>query len=392
MHADDARWSERYDGTLVDLFDMHDEIAQAVARELATQAPGPRPAHREKLENPRAVESYLRARYEVWKFSLAGLQQAERLLRNALELVGPNTRLLATLGHTCARYSELGLDPNGEFRGKAAECAEKIFELDENSSRGYLLRGIVQFYSGALRAALAPLERSMETRPTDPDALSLLGYLYALSGRNACASQLIDKVFDIDPLTPINHFLPGFVAVMEGRWADALPYYQRFFDLDTQNPFAAWTWGYVLLRNGRVDETAEVMRELNNEHAGSVLAQLGAALLHGIRGEPEAARHAVTDELRTGGGNSELLSRELTHCLALAGKTDEALDWLENTIRIGNINYPFWSQHSDWVASLRTDTRLEALMTEMEQEWKSGVSSSGEHRGKSTVGGEKGLR
>lgn len=56
----------------------------------------------------------------------------------------------------------------------------------------------------------------METRPTDPDALSLLGYLYALSGRNACASQLIDKVFDIDPLTPINHFLPGFVAVMEG--------------------------------------------------------------------------------------------------------------------------------------------------------------------------------
>jgi hypothetical protein len=106
---------------------------------------------------------------------------------------------------------------------------------------------------------------------------------------------------------------------------------------------------------------------------------MGAALLHGVVGEPEAARKAVTDELRTGAINSELLSRELTHCLALSGETDEALDWLENTFRIGNINYPFWSQHDDWVASLRPDARFEALMAEMEQEWKSGVSSSGNH-------------
>jgi adenylate cyclase len=105
VDASDARWGERYDGTLAGLFDMHDEIAKDVAEELAMQAPEPGPENEEKLENPRAVESYLRARYEVWKFSLAGLQQAERQLRNALELVGPNTRLLATLGHAYSRYN-----------------------------------------------------------------------------------------------------------------------------------------------------------------------------------------------------------------------------------------------------------------------------------------------
>ena len=49
---------------------------------------------------------------------------------------------------------------------------------------------------------------------------------------------------------------------------------------------------------------------------------LGTAHLHDVRGEPEAANEAVTDELRAAARSTELLSRELTHCLALAGETE----------------------------------------------------------------------
>ena len=369
LDSNDARWSESYNGTLGNLFEIQDKIAHSVADELAMNLGTPETANDDELEDPRAVESYLRARYETLKFSREGLQQAERHVLNALELVGPNARLLAALGHAYAKHHELGLDPTGEFAEKAAECVEKIFELDPRSPRGYLLLGIVRFFSGDLRAAREPLERSLEANPNDPDALVILGYLYALSGHNERAAQLFDEVLDIDPLTPLNHCMPGFVAVMEGRYADALPHYRRFLELDPQNPFALWTWSYVLLRNGKQDKASQVVRELNSEYAGSTLAQLGAALFHGVRGEREAAREAVTDELRAAARNSELLSRELTHCLALAGETDEALSWLENTVRIGNVNYPFWSRHNDWVASLRTDPRFEALMKKMKQEW-----------------------
>jgi TolB-like protein/Flp pilus assembly protein TadD len=376
LDSDDARWSERFNGTLGDLFEIQAEIARSVAEELAIHLGAPEPTNDDELEDPRAVESYLRARYETLKFSKDGLQQAERHLINGLDLVGPNARLLGALGHAYAKYSELGLDLSGEFIVKAAECAKKIFELDPHSSRGYLLLGMVRFFSGDLRAAREPLERSLETNPTDPDALVMSGYLCALSGQNERASQLFDEALDVDPLTPLNHCMPGFVAVMEGRYADALPHYRRFLDLDPENPFAMWTWSYVLLRNGRVDEASEAVRELNTEHAGSVLAQLGVALFHGVCGKPEAAREAVTDELRAAARNSELLSRELTHCLALAGETEEALSWLENTVRIGNVNYPFWSQHNEWVACLRTDARFEELMIKVKQDWMSIVSNA----------------
>lgn len=371
LDSDDVRWSGRFNGTLADLFEIQDEVAQSVARELAIRLGAREPAEVGELEDPRAVESYLRARYETLKFSEDGLQQAERHLLNGLHVVGPNARLLGALGHAYAKYGELGLDPAGAFMAKAAECADKIFELDPHSSPGYLLLGMVRFFSGDLRAARVPLERSLDTNPTDPDALVTLGYLCALSGQNERASQLFDELLDVDPLTPLNHCMPGFVALMEGRCSDALPHYKRFLELDPKNAFAIWTWNYVLLRNGRVDEASEVVRKLNTDHAGSALTQLGTALFHGVCGEPEAAKEAVTDELRAAARNTELLSRELTHCLALAGETEEALGWLENTVRIGNINYPFWSRHNKWVACLRDDARFDALMIDVKREWTS---------------------
>ena len=374
--SDDVRWGEHYDRTVGDLFKIQDEIARSVAKELSIRLGAPESTSDNEPEDPRAIESFLRARYETLKFSRDGLQQAEQHLLNGLHLVGPNARLLSALGHTYAKYSELGLDPTGEFIAKAGECAEKIFELDPHSSPGYLLLGLVRFFSGALRAAREPLERSLDSNPADPDALTMLGYLCALSGQNERAAQLFDEVLDIDPLTPLNHGMPGFVAIIEGRYSDAIPHYKRFLELDPKNPFAIWAWNYVLLRNGRIDEASEVVHELNTEHAGSVLAQLGAALLHGVCGEPEAAREAVTDELRAAARNTELLSRELTHCLALSGEVEEALSWLENTVRIGNINYPFWSQHNEWVDSIRSTSRFDAIMYDVECEWMSVTSNS----------------
>jgi len=376
LDSDDAQWSERFDGTLADLFDMHDEIALAVAEGLAQHVPPPEPVNEEKLEDPRAVESYLRARYQMWRFSKAGLQQAERHLSNGLDLVGPNIRLLATLGHVYARHSEIGLDPNGVFLGKAAECANRIFELDANSSRGYSLLGMVQFHSGALRAALEPLERALGANPTDPDTLGTLGYLYALIGRNEQALHLLSECLAIDPLTPINHCMPGFVALMEGRNSDALPHYRKFFAMDPYNPFAAWSFGYVLLRNGRVDEASEAFGELKVNHPDSVMAQLADAILNGVCGKHEATRDAITSKLRAAAQNSELLSREITHSLALAGETDEALDWLENTVRIGNVNYPFWAHHNEWVDSIRGNSRFDAILRDVEREWMSVTSIS----------------
>jgi len=188
--------------------------------------------------------------------------------------------------------------------------------------------------------------------------------------------HLFAECLAIDPLTPINHCMPGFVAIMEGRNSDALPHYRQFLKMDPYNSFAAWSLGYVLLRNGRHDEASEIIGELKVNHPDSIMAQLADAILSGVCGKHEATRDAITSELRAAAKDSELLSREITHSLALAGETDEALDWLENTVRIGNVNYPFWAQHNEWVDSIRGNSRFDAIMRDVEREWMSVTSIS----------------
>ena len=234
---------------------------------------------------------------------------------------------------------------------------------------------MVNFYSGARRAAREPLEQAFRANPGDPDTLGLLGYLYALIGRNEQALNLLAECLAVDPLTPINHCMPGFVALMEGRNSDALPAYRKFFAMDPYNQFAAWSLGYTLLRNSRIDEASAIMGDVKVNHPDSIMAQLGDAILSGVLGEQEATRNAITGELRAAARNSELLSREITHSLALAGETDDALDWLENTVRIGNVNYPFWAQHNDWVDSIRGHSRCDALMRDVQREWMSLTSN-----------------
>ena len=233
LESEESRWSERYTGALDDLFGIQEEVARSVAEALTLQfsSTGEENVRGRGIEDTRAMESYLRARYETWKFSRDGLQAAERHLKNGMEIVGDNALLFASLGHAYANYAQLGIDPEGAYLEQAAACAERVFDLEPDSSRGHFLQGLVRFHSGDLRSARAPPERPLVGRPNDPDILAMLGYLSTLCGQHTRASDLFQRALDVDPLTPLNIALPGFLASSQGRQEDALYYYRKYRDI-----------------------------------------------------------------------------------------------------------------------------------------------------------------
>jgi hypothetical protein len=156
---------------------------------------------------------------------------------------------------------------------------------------------------------------------------------------------------------------------MEARKADTLPYYRRFLEMGPYDASPKWSYGYALLRNGSLDEASGVIDGLRASHPDSIMGPLAYGILSGLRGRPAAARDAISSELRAAARNGELLSREITHSLALAEETDGALDWLENTVRTGNTSYPFWAQHNEWPDSIRGHSRFDAIMGDVEREW-----------------------
>lgn len=364
-------WVDTYAGTVDEVFGIQERVAGAIAGALRIElSPAEeRELRRRGIEDPVAHESYLRARHEMWSFSREGLEKARRHILNAIELVGDNELLLATLGHIHVWFLQTGVaDP--EHLEKAEECAEAILRLAPDSRHGHRLRGLIEFQRGDLRSARPHLQASLERDPDDPDTLATLGYLHCLVGREERGLSFFDRLLAIDPLTPLNHALPGFVAVLEGRFADAVEPYRTFLRMDDGGPFSMMNWVWILGLNERIEEAEPMVSALTEKHPESPFTSIARALFLALRGERTAASDAISPALREAARRTEMFSRFLAECHALAGDVEEALDWLEHAVEIGLAHYPYLSRIDPLLENVRGEPRFREIMARVEAEWR----------------------
>jgi eukaryotic-like serine/threonine-protein kinase len=364
-HTDDQLWAGKFDGTMEEVFEIQEQVAEAIVGALHVHlSPGEAEALSSRpIDDPRAFESYLRARYEAWRFSSEGLARAKRYIETALEIVGDNELLYSTLGHILAMYIETGTDPDASV-GQVEEVAEQVFAINPDSARGHWLKSWAAFYRGNLPKAMRAGEHSRVLAPDDPDMLILLGYIYVHAGRNDEATELLERALELDPLTPLTQGIQGMVPIMEGRFADAIGPYRRQLEMDPDSPFASVFLAWALAYDRRTDEAIAAF-EAAARLPESAFTSYANSMAHALRGDADAALRAITPAFRAAAQNSEMFARELAHCHALAGDTSQALEWLEREIELGMLNYPFLAEHDWFLDGLRDEPRFKALLAKV---------------------------
>ena len=99
-------WTEKYSGTLDDVFDIQEQVSRSIveALELTLSPEVERRTAKRPIDNVHAYECYMRARQETWRFTEEGLARALELIRRGLKLAGDNAVLYAAMGTAYWQY------------------------------------------------------------------------------------------------------------------------------------------------------------------------------------------------------------------------------------------------------------------------------------------------
>jgi TolB-like protein/thioredoxin-like negative regulator of GroEL len=368
--TDDHLWTEKYDGTLEDIFIIQERLARLIASALKLRltTDDERRLEARPIRDVQAYECYLRARYEAWRWRRDAIDHAVQLLQNGLAIVGDNATLYSALGHAYLQYREAGVDFSERPIDQAEKCAHKVVSLEPSSSAGFRLRGWIHYARGRIQDAVNSLKAALEIDPNDADTLLLLCNCYLISGKVTAARPLIDRLLPLDPLTPLTRCLPGFADLSEGRFESVEPY-RQMFEMDPGNPMARLFYLWILALNGRQEEVAAVLEGFLPGDRETVPARLAQFLAHALFRRRQDALRAVTPKVEAVATASDVFARFLAEGYAMAGDAKRAIQWLSIAVDRGFINYPFLARHDPCFASLRRDSEFQQLLATVRERW-----------------------
>jgi adenylate cyclase len=334
-NKDSHLWAERYDRNLNDIFELQDEISQAIVAALKIKL---LPAEKNAIEarsttHPEAYELYLLGLHYYSKFHIKNLETAVHFCRRALE-IDPNYARAWALLATCQEF--LRMRGRSEETGSAA--AERALALDPSLADAYAVRGRILMRLGRNDEALAAHEESL---------------------------RLGSDSFGV-------RFQFGATCFLLGRHEAAIEHYERAAQL-LETDFMALanaTMSYEALgrREGLISASRRALdrieREIEAHPDNATALALGAVVLAllGVKGRAkEWASRAMTIEPDDPG-----VQFNLGCALAQIDEPEQALDLLESCVPKmfpGQIN---WIKKVSDLIPLHHEPRYEALIARAE--------------------------
>lgn len=199
-------WAERFEGTLDDIFELQDQIAESVVGAIAPQLERAEieRAKRKPTESLDAYDYYLRGMAKLHNGTLEALDQALPLFYNAIEL-DPEFASAYGMAAWCHFWRKL----NGWMTDRTKEIAEgvRLARLAVTLGRDdavALTRGghALSHLAGDVDGGIALLDRARLLNPNLAPAWYLGGILRALRGETDAAIEHLTHAVRLSPLDP----------------------------------------------------------------------------------------------------------------------------------------------------------------------------------------------
>ena len=86
------------------------------------------------------------------------------------------------------------------------------------------------------------------------------------------------------------------------------------------------------------------------------------------KGQHAEARALITEQVKATAAADHDIAFWLASFYAMEDLRDEAVEWLQRAVKLGNENYPYFAANKK-LDKLRADPRFVALMDELKEQW-----------------------
>jgi len=359
-------WAEIYDRKLESVFDMQDEISQAIVSKMKIELVGEEKALLVKryTENVEVYGLYMKGRHFWNKRTEPGLKKSIEYFEQAIE-ADPNYALAyAGLADAYNMLGGYGLLLPKEGFSKAKSVATKALEIDDTLAEAHaslaLIRQVNDYdWSGSERE----FKRAIELNTNYAIAHQWYGCLLRDLGRFEEGLEEIRMAKELDPLSlPINTDL-GLFFYQEGKYNQAIEQCQKALEIDATFHWAHANLGAAYLQKLLFKEaTAEFKKaislsEVSSEYIGWL------SLAYAMAGNRKEALKLLEKLIKP---SKEGLAPMFQIALVYASlkDNDKAFEWLEKAYE--ERSFDLTSIKTEPVLdSLRSDSRFTALLKKM---------------------------
>lgn len=258
------RWTNQFDGTLNSIFDIQDEIARSVVRELRgmvgaslddeDNAEAATRLVDQLTDNQEAYDLFLRGRELVNKaWGIDTLPAAVDLLGQAVAL-DPNFveawKALAYANFLLPTYSRVPLeDP---YLAASEEAAEKVIALAPKDPAGHNMIATLRLADNRFAEALRRSDLMQLLGPNDPEADYAHGYRLTVIGNSEAALPYLAEALQANPRSGFWLMADGVAKLNVGDLDGAMASAEK--SLEYGFPGAAFLIADILLVDGKGQE------------------------------------------------------------------------------------------------------------------------------------------
>ncbi|HEV7704056.1 MAG TPA: protein kinase [Gemmatimonadaceae bacterium] len=359
-------WSERFDRTFEDVFEIQEEIATTIVDTLRTLSlvELAQPAMPRRTSSVAAYGLYLKGRYAWNKRTQDGVSEAIRYFEQAIAEDSEYAQAYAGLADSYSLQLDYRNVPVAEGFALAKEYARKALALDDSVAEAHASLGWCLFaYDWDWERSEREFRRAIELDPQYATARQWYAFLLTAQARHEEAIAEAQRAVELDPASVSVRRALGWIYYFARRLDDAHLHLERAIAM---NPTSDETYRLLALCETMQERFPEAERSAREAMLFSAEGLYNRATLSYVlaRSGQRAAAERELAELEARG------EREYVSPVAFATahlgleNWDAALDWTERAHleRRGWLTYLRVHPIFD---ALRGRARFEALVTKM---------------------------